>query len=321
VSRKEQTRDVQASNRRQSAKTVTAKPQNAAPQPATAGIVQEVLQSPQSLDPDKVLHLQRTIGNRAVGRLMRRPQGGNAPVIQNKLTVGAADDPYEREADRVASQVMQMSATGASAPPPADVSRKPEDDATAQRRTAAQPSTRPAITPLVRRALRQNKNTDQMGSFDAGEDVERQLASNLGGGSPLPARLRSDLEPRFGTDFSNVRVHTGAQADQLNRSMSAQAFTYSNHIYMGAGKYNPGTGAGRHLLAHELTHVVQQTGGAAARGPVQRQADAGVVQRKFSFADLFKGSSKSTKSSKDMGMQVCQLMEDVSCRPKIRIIN
>ena len=214
-----------------------AKRETPVPQYSPAAIVQQTLSGSAPIDPAKVLHLQRTIGNRAVGQLLE----GRHRAIQTRLTVGAADDPYEREADRVASQVMSSSA-------PSDVARQ-EDDPTAQRS--------PAITPLVRR---REDELDMHGSFDAGNDVERQISAGRSSGDPLPVRLRSELEPKFGTNFGNVRVHTGAQSDQLNRKLGAQAFTYSNHIYMADGKYSPGTGAGKHLLAHELTHVVQQTG-------------------------------------------------------------
>ena len=71
--------------------------------------------------------------------------------------------------------------------------------------------------------------------------------------------------PRFGVDFSGVRVHTDAESAGMNRALQAQAFTHGQNIYLGAGRYNPESDAGRHLVAHELTHVVQQ--GAAQQGP------------------------------------------------------
>src|SRR5690606_4830882 len=66
-------------------------------------------------------------------------------------------------------------------------------------------------------------------------------------------------------DFSGVRIHTDATANRLNRDMSAEAFTYRQHIAFAAGRYNPGTNAGKRLLAHELTHTLQQTGGGVQR--------------------------------------------------------
>jgi hypothetical protein len=98
-------------------------------------------------------------------------------------------------------------------------------------------------------------------SFDAGEEVESKLNSSKGGGSPLPDSVRGYMEPRFGMDFSHVRVHTGPEAIQLNRDVGAKAFTLGSDIYYGAGH----TPANLELTAHELTHVVQQTGSVPLR--------------------------------------------------------
>ncbi|MCS7060117.1 MAG: DUF4157 domain-containing protein [Anaerolineae bacterium] len=169
--------------------------------------------------PVSAIDLQRTAGNRAVNRL-----------IQTKLIVGPADDPYEREAERIAAQ---FGAPVSAADPPA-------------RRIQALPQT-PAVGPE---------------GGEAGADIERELAASKGAGAPLPPETRTLMENHFGADFSDVRVHTGAQADMLNRQLGAQAFTWGSDIYMGDGKYNPASRDGRRLLAHELTHVVQQSGGA-----------------------------------------------------------
>jgi uncharacterized protein DUF4157 len=100
--------------------------------------------------------------------------------------------------------------------------------------------------------------------FETADDVETQINQTKGGGSPLPDRVRTYMESRFGADFSSVRVHTGGDSVRLNRSLSAQAFTAGREIYYGAGK-SPTDLA---LTAHELSHVVQQTGGQSA---VQRR--------------------------------------------------
>jgi outer membrane protein OmpA-like peptidoglycan-associated protein len=88
------------------------------------------------------------------------------------------------------------------------------------------------------------------------------------GGGPLPAGERRYMEERFGEDFSNVRVYTGTAAALVNRAVGAQALTRGNDIFFGEGQYRPGTPGGRQLLAHELTHVVQQKRGAEGSGPV-----------------------------------------------------
>ena len=99
----------------------------------------------------------------------------------------------------------------------------------------------------------------------------RRQAASLStsrGGHSLPAGERRYLEERFGRDFSNVRVYTGTAAALVTRAVGALALTRGNDIFLGEGKYRPGTPAGRNLLAHELTHVVQQKRGAEGSGPV-----------------------------------------------------
>ena len=93
------------------------------------------------------------------------------------------------------------------------------------------------------------------------EGLEQQLGNSKGSGSPLSNEARSFMEPRFGTDFSNVKVHTDSSAVQMNQDIQAQAFTHGQDIYFNSGKYSPDTNEGKSLLAHELTHVVQQRGG------------------------------------------------------------
>ncbi len=105
----------------------------------------------------------------------------------------------------------------------------------------------------------------------ASPDVAARLNASKGGGSPLPDNTRSSMESAFGADFSGVRVHTGSEAVQMSRDLSAQAFTHGKDVYFGEGKYSPGTRGGERLLAHELTHVGQQ--GGAIMSKVQRQIE------------------------------------------------
>ncbi|MGW6933239.1 eCIS core domain-containing protein [Lentzea sp. NPDC054927] len=81
------------------------------------------------------------------------------------------------------------------------------------------------------------------------------------GGSPLDAGVREDMEGRFGQDFSDVRVHTGSEAHDSAKSVNAQAYTVGSNIVFQRDKYNPASDSGKHMLAHELTHVVQQRSG------------------------------------------------------------
>jgi hypothetical protein len=105
-----------------------------------------------------------------------------------------------------------------------------------------------------------------------------QLSALRGGGVPLSPSLRSFFEPRFGHDFGAVRLHTGAAAERSASAAAARAFTFGNDVVFGRGEFAPGTPAGRRLLAHELTHVVQQTPLVARRQPlVQRAPDEAQV--------------------------------------------
>jgi hypothetical protein len=132
------------------------------------------------------------------------------------------------------------------------------------------------ITPLVQRAP-----SDPLGSFEPGADFAARLSSS--GGSPLPAGTRAFMEPRFGADFSGVRLHTGSTAAQLNRAVSAQAFTHGRDIYLGAGTNNLESSTGKQLLAHELAHTIQQ-GAAGTHDPAVQRARSsevagGLIQR------------------------------------------
>lgn len=179
-------------------------------------------QTSRALMPESVTHptlqLQQQIGNRAMGSL-----------LQAKLTIGQPNDPYEQEADRTAAAIMRM-------PQPPAQQTHLEDEETLQAKPQLQAKGSTIATP---------------------DGFEAQLAQHQNSGQPLPTATRAFIEPRFGADFSHVRIH---QTPALADSIQARAFTHSNHIYFNQGQYNPGTHSGKLLLAHELTHVLQQNG-------------------------------------------------------------
>ncbi len=106
---------------------------------------------------------------------------------------------------------------------------------------------------------------DMMGAFDVGGDTEHQINSMKGSGEPLPPDLSRKMGDAMGADFSGVKIHTGDQSQQLNQQLSAQAFTHGQDIFFQSGKYDPSSTQGQELLAHELTHVVQQSGNAVRK--------------------------------------------------------
>ncbi|MEQ8972638.1 MAG: DUF4157 domain-containing protein [Coleofasciculus sp. C1-SOL-03] len=181
-----------------------------------------------------------------------------ASGIQAKVTVGAPGDKYEVEADTVARQVMSMSAPVNNQPIQREGVAEEKVEEVQAKPIAA------SITPLVQREMAiedekqekvQAKATSDSG-FETSSNVETQLNTSKGGGSPLSHEVRSFMEPRFGADFSSVRVHTDSAAVQMSQELGAQAFTHGNDVYFGKGK-SPGN---NELTAHELTHVVQQSG-------------------------------------------------------------
>jgi hypothetical protein len=231
-----------------------------------------------------ILQLQQNIGNRALQRLLTSQ--GTTP--QCKLMVGAPDDQYEHEADRVAQEVMSMPAPPLVVTAQASVQgHTPKENEMAQRKPLA-----PTIAPLVRRTPEEKDKirtealsrapTSVQGSFEPGSNFEARLSSS-GGGSPLPANTRAFMESRFGVDFSEVRLRTGGEAAQLNRAIGAQAFTHGQDIYLGEGKDDFESSGGKRLLAHELTHTIQQDPVGAFGPALQRarwaQVGGGLVQR------------------------------------------
>lgn len=194
--------------------------------------------------------------------------------IQAKLTIGAPNDVYEQEADRVAAQVVQR----LNAPPP-----NPPSPARSQSDPSVQRETLPDDDELQMKPM-----ADQIQRVDMPEEDELQMKSmvqqqaggdavtasaNLesaiqqarSGGRPLADPIRQPIEQAFGADFSGVKVHTDTQSDKLNRSIQAKAFTTGQDIFFRQGAYQPENRGGQELLAHELTHVVQQTGGTVQR--------------------------------------------------------
>jgi hypothetical protein len=261
----------------------------------TPGVQRAVL-DPGRAQPADILALQRVAGNRAVSRLIQTKLAVGPPgdryeqeadrVAEQVVGQQSAISSQQSAVQRQEAEAVQAKPLTATLTPlvqrqedEEEVQMKPllqrqeeEDGLQAkpllqrqeeEEEVQAKPLAT-AITPLVRRQEEEEEEVQMKpradGSFEASTDLEQRLAGQKGGGSPLPDEVRTFMEPRFGADFSGVRLHTGGEAAQLSRDLSAQAFTHGQDIYLGVGRFEPGTDAGKHLLAHELTHVVQQTG-------------------------------------------------------------
>jgi hypothetical protein len=173
--------------------------------------------------------------------------------IQWKLSIGNIDDPLEYEADTMADKVMRM-------PESNFIQRKCaacEEEEKAQRKP---------LTSFIQKKEAESNNV-------ASDSISNQIQSTKNNGNAMHESTKSFMESRFGTDFSNVHIHAGSYASQLSDQLNAQAFTVGNNIYFNEGKYQPESYAGKHLLAHELTHTLQQEGNTA----IQRQTNGAGV--------------------------------------------
>ena len=214
-------------------------------------------------------------------------------AIQAKLTVGPADDSYEREADQMAKLVMRVLQTT----PPAGPDAQAEPVNAAQRR--------------IQRAATPGTIGLEGGAVDA--DTSARIQRARGSGSPLDDSVRRSMEHGFGADFSGVRVHTDSTANELNGRIQAKAFTTGSDIFFSKGAYQPGTAEGQELVAHELTHTIQQGGATPVRRAqrstrVPRSVSADRAQRirrrlAFTANDLGGSLSKKAKVKRFFGAE------------------
>ncbi|MEP0916980.1 DUF4157 domain-containing protein [Leptolyngbya sp. DQ-M1] len=192
------------------------------------------------------------------------------------MTIGQPNDPYEQEADRVADQVMRMPEPKIQPLCPEckdELQRQPIEEEEKEEETLQTKPLAESITPLIQRQTEATEEEKQMEEEEtlqtktaSGEpptvssSLQNRITALHGRGQPLPQSERNFFESRFGADFSQVRIHTDNQASEAARAVNARAFTLGQDVVFGAGEYQPRSAEGRRLLAHELTHVVQQRG-------------------------------------------------------------
>jgi phage-related protein len=194
-------------------------------------------------------------------------------LVQPKLKVNRPGDKHEQEADAIADQVVNMSRGESS-------TLKVVKSPVLQRKVKSS-----QVIPLQRAEEEevQTKQDEELQAMEEEESVQameddesvqtkssndfssktststgQKLQESKGGGSSMDKHTKNEMESAFGADFSNVRIHTNSSAAQMNKNLGAQAFTHGNDIYFNDGKYNPDSDAGKRLLAHELTHTLQQ---------------------------------------------------------------
>ncbi len=228
--------------------------------------------------------LHRTLGNQAVLHLLSH----RAPALQTKLTINQPGDQYEQEADHVADHVMRMpdpAAVADSSPPSASFSGSASVPHL-QRKCACGGSTEAgSVCPECEKKELMRSAAGPASAAEAPSIVHDVIRSP---GQPLDHSTRAFMEPRFGRDFSHVRIHADSSSSESASAISAQAYTVGRDIVFNTSNYSPQTTHGLRLIAHELAHVVQQTG-ATARPEngrsVQRTCRESLAQHSFRSAD------------------------------------
>lgn len=260
---------------------------------------QMLLRSPDAQLRQQAIGIQQSYGNQGALRMLRvQHSAGNRAVqlmIQTKLEISQPGDVYEQEADRVAEQVVHSSA-------PSVIQRQcacggtsgsaGECEACQQKRLDVQRRARPDAKPLT-----------------IPPSVQETLRTS---GQPLDAPTRAFMEPRFGQDFSRVRIHTDEEAANSARSVQARAYTVGHHIVFGSGEYAVATAEGKKLLAHELTHVVQQRS-ASADGVI----DETQIDEEGDMVAVDGGNLQSIQGV-DLGPVLQR--QDQSVAPRIRVV-
>lgn len=198
--------------------------------------------------------------------------------LQSTMRVSSPRDPAEKEAEVTAKKIMRMavpelavaSGEGSGGPGDTPPRRRLESPYIARFADSIRLMRQHGAPAIARRGE---------GQPDAGANLAADITQSQGAGSPLPSGVRRFMEPRFGADFSKVRIHTGEKSARLNRQVSAQAFTVGNQIFFGRNQFRPDTTEGQELIAHELTHTLQQGAAVQQSAPVQRREDVTVAEQ------------------------------------------
>jgi Domain of unknown function (DUF4157) len=210
-----------------------------------------------------------------MNRLRRPLQDKRVSMIQSKLSIGEPNDKYEQEADTTASRVVQQ------------INSQTQDQSV-QKQESMEEDSNLQVKPIssIQRDESMEEEDEELQTkslvqrrenLDGGEasaDLESSIQSVRGSGQSLDPSLQTKMGEAMGADFSGVKVHTDSQSDQLNKSIQAKAFTTGQDVFFRQGAYEPSSRGGQELIAHELTHVVQQNGNS-----VQKKTEANKIQR------------------------------------------
>ncbi|MCL1491720.1 MAG: DUF4157 domain-containing protein [Pseudanabaena sp. Salubria-1] len=173
-----------------------------------------------------------------------RAKNAQKMALQPKLAIGDPNGKYEQEADATAARGIQQ------------INSPTNDASTASLTQSVQRQEMQEDEELQMKSLVQRR--ENIGGGEASTDLESSIQSARGSGQSLDANLQRSMGQAMGADFSGVKVHTDSQSDQLNKSIQAKAFTTGQDVFFRQGAYEPSSRGGQELIAHELTHVVQQ---------------------------------------------------------------
>jgi hypothetical protein len=260
--------------------------------PTTLNLQTRGFASPKSdLDEDVLSQTRGSSSENILEKLISTPQSESAaPIrrkphnrlktvrmpIQAKLNIGEPNDKYEKEADDTASKVVQQINSPTQEKSVQKQEAMEEEDEELQMKPISKIQRQEAMEEedeeLQMKSLVQRR--ENLGGGEASTDLESSIQSARGGGQSLDPSLQTKMGEAMGADFSGVKVHTDSQSDQLNKSIQAKAFTTGQDVFFRQGAYEPSSRGGQELIAHELTHVVQQNAGTV-------QAKRNKIARKF----------------------------------------
>jgi len=245
-------------------------------------------------------HVERSPSNEcaAMETAVAKVKQGFSPTTVRRMVVGSVSDPAEQEADAMADAVLAaMAASG-----PASSTQRVGDTGSKIRRSASA-----AVVGA------------SGGELD--DATSRDIRRARGGGRPMEPGVRRSMESAFSADFSDVRLHVGAQSDDLNNRIQARAFTAGNDVFVRRRDYAPNTTSGQHLLAHELAHTVQQgssrirrfSDGTTLRSNVHGATPADPpIRRLMSEGDFKKKSGGKLSGKRKRILNVDKALHDVS---------
>ncbi|MFL5764171.1 MAG: DUF4157 domain-containing protein [Bacteroidia bacterium] len=208
------------------------------------------------------------MSRKAIHRKEEQPQ----TYIQPALEVGKEDDDHEKEANSVADKIMRM----------------PESGQEKQKMSTGKRKVQPMFNPTADKTGTMNTGKRVVQKMSTGKsglkatpNVEQGIHSTKGNGQSLQPELQQEMGSKIGADFSDVNVHTDNNAAEMNQEIGAKAFTHGKDIYFNKGQYDPASDTGKHLLAHELTHTVQQDGNENTIQRKLEQKDMAVTDGSF----------------------------------------